>query len=455
MDILGWDKPSAVTNASSSTVQPYLWSNQQHEIGENSMVSSNANHHYSIIGGKMNQVHEGFFHLSPEFQGIKACEYNLNSNRVREMVQQLAPALDSTHNVASNLNFMKPQEAKSSGAAGTSTCGEVLCSSPLINRPNYIMNPFTGSMEGAFSTAKVSSLMESLDCLMSAAKNCNTETSVDDESIETMMFPDCRNLWDFGAVSSSGESQNNRSNEENKESNWQVNEPDHETLSQGSSINLCVNNGGSSDTRSNNFSKKREREKIKENTNCSNIDLVQSDCFTTEAGFRLITENPPKLKRSRLEKSSNISFQNPDSSVSLVDEPDTEAIAQMKEMIYRAAAFRPVNLGLEVVEKPKRKNVRISSDPQTVAARQRRERISERIRVLQRLVPGGSKMDTASMLDEAANYLKFLKSQVKALETLGQKFDSVNSTTINLPFSSSPQFNHNFAMQTLFQFPKP
>ncbi|KAH7553876.1 hypothetical protein JRO89_XS12G0070900 [Xanthoceras sorbifolium] len=53
------------------------------------------------------------------------------------------------------------------------------------------------------------------------------------------------------------------------------------------------------------------------------------------------------------------------------------------------------------------RRVKLSTDPQSVAARERRHRISDRFKILQSLVPGGSKMDTVSMLEEAIHYVKY------------------------------------------------
>ncbi|KAK7285244.1 hypothetical protein RJT34_20008 [Clitoria ternatea] len=58
-----------------------------------------------------------------------------------------------------------------------------------------------------------------------------------------------------------------------------------------------------------------------------------------------------------------------------------------------------------------------SKDPQSVAAKNRRERISERLKTLQELVPNGSKVDLVTMLEKAISYVKFLQLQVKVLAT--------------------------------------
>ncbi|CAL9183685.1 unnamed protein product [Musa hybrid cultivar] len=58
-----------------------------------------------------------------------------------------------------------------------------------------------------------------------------------------------------------------------------------------------------------------------------------------------------------------------------------------------------------------------SKDPQSTAAKNRRERISERLKILQDLVPNGTKVDLVTMLEKAISYVKFLQLQVKVLAT--------------------------------------
>ncbi|KAJ4781681.1 BHLH transcription factor [Rhynchospora pubera] len=58
-----------------------------------------------------------------------------------------------------------------------------------------------------------------------------------------------------------------------------------------------------------------------------------------------------------------------------------------------------------------------TKEPQSITAKNRRERISERLKVLQELVPNGTKVDLVTMLEKAISYVKFLQLQVKVLAT--------------------------------------
>ncbi|MCE5166153.1 hypothetical protein HAX54_015175 [Datura stramonium] len=54
-----------------------------------------------------------------------------------------------------------------------------------------------------------------------------------------------------------------------------------------------------------------------------------------------------------------------------------------------------------------RSQQRAATDPQSLYARKRRERINERLRILQSLVPNGTKVDISTMLEEAVHYVNF------------------------------------------------
>ncbi|KAF8692278.1 hypothetical protein HU200_039886 [Digitaria exilis] len=59
----------------------------------------------------------------------------------------------------------------------------------------------------------------------------------------------------------------------------------------------------------------------------------------------------------------------------------------------------------------------VTTEPQSIYARKRRERINERLKILQNLVPNGTKVDISTMLEEAVHYVKFLQHQIKLLSS--------------------------------------
>ncbi|PIM98494.1 hypothetical protein CDL12_29026 [Handroanthus impetiginosus] len=69
-------------------------------------------------------------------------------------------------------------------------------------------------------------------------------------------------------------------------------------------------------------------------------------------------------------------------------------------------------------ESIKKENSSGSLSAQSIAARQRRRKITEKTQELGKLVPGGNKMNTAEMLQSAYKYIKYLQAQVGILESM-------------------------------------
>ncbi|CAA0827582.1 Transcription factor bHLH52 [Striga hermonthica] len=102
------------------------------------------------------------------------------------------------------------------------------------------------------------------------------------------------------------------------------------------------------------------------------------------------------------------------------DPQETHPPKRYKQMLYDELLVEPELSG------PHRFAIRAANDvtgqppsAQSVTARERRRRISEKTRELGSLVPGAHRMNTAEMFRAAYKYIEFLRAQVGILEFMG------------------------------------
>ncbi|KAK3217747.1 hypothetical protein Dsin_011717 [Dipteronia sinensis] len=89
-------------------------------------------------------------------------------------------------------------------------------------------------------------------------------------------------------------------------------------------------------------------------------------------------------------------------------------------------------------EKEKKANG-VSLSVQSIAARERRRKITEKTQELTKLIPGGQRMNTAEMLQAASKYVKFLQAQAHLLQFMA---------LIQVAGSEVPDWQAKMAMNT-------
>ncbi|XP_022634715.1 putative transcription factor bHLH086 [Vigna radiata var. radiata] len=144
--------------------------------------------------------------------------------------------------------------------------------------------------------------------------------------------------------------------------------------------------------------------------------LVQdSNCFQTASGYSSMVDNAKEKQYG--ERSSGWLYSAPTI-------PNDKSLHKLgaREMVLQkrpsmGESMKAAKKQCSTESKTLKHKSSPSKDPQSVAAKNRRERISERLKILQELVPNGSKVDMVTMLEKAISYVKFLQLQVKVLAT--------------------------------------
>ncbi|XVF77894.1 hypothetical protein PTKIN_Ptkin14bG0084300 [Pterospermum kingtungense] len=92
---------------------------------------------------------------------------------------------------------------------------------------------------------------------------------------------------------------------------------------------------------------------------------------------------------------------------------------------------------------------------QSIAARERRRKITEKTQQLGKLVPGGNKMNTAEMLQAAFKYIKYLQAQVGILQVMDSfRENEKGSCRENMEMVTSPKVQEKLYMEDKCLVPK-
>ncbi|KAF6173424.1 hypothetical protein GIB67_027119 [Kingdonia uniflora] len=126
----------------------------------------------------------------------------------------------------------------------------------------------------------------------------------------------------------------------------------------------------------------------------------------------------------------------------------THSVRSSAPPVHQPFHGQPVSGGVGIMPHPPSVRPRVrarrgqATDPHSIAERLRRERIAERMKALQELVPSSNKTDRAAMLDEIVDYVKFLRLQVKVLSMsrLGGS-GAVAALVADIPLSSEGEGN--------------
>ncbi|XVE98954.1 hypothetical protein REPUB_Repub03eG0153900 [Reevesia pubescens] len=106
------------------------------------------------------------------------------------------------------------------------------------------------------------------------------------------------------------------------------------------------------------------------------------------------------------------------------------------------------------VENSKKSNEKCVS-VQSIAARERRRKITEKTQELGKLVPGGNKMNTAEMFQSAFKYIKYLQAQVGILQVIDSIPENENgSWKENMEIVASTKVQEKLYMEEKCLIPK-